>query len=319
MRPLTSHVSARGTFFFTTILHLAMAAKPRALYPAPYIARAPRGLLVAHSRPFSSRPSPTPHQSSTGQKNTAFHVPIPPPKNTRSYVPLPQPRSTKGRPAWPSHVQARQMATTSTQTDALPQAPFPIIQTVADFRQWRAEAFRNGKTVGFVPTMGALHEGHLSLVRQSLAENDLTVVSIFVNPAQFAPTEDLASYPRTLPSDLDKLLALQKDSHGVAAIFAPTVPEMYPSPDGKPFTQHKDKQVGAFVEVQGLQSQMEGASRPQFFRGVATVCTKLFHIVQVRVYCCPTLFTSLTHYTARPCLLWTEGHSTSHHSPALSF
>lgn len=111
-------------------------------------------------------------------------------------------------------------------------------------------------------------------------------MSIFVNPAQFAPTEDLASYPRTLPGDIAKLTSLASSTHGgkagVAAIFAPTVPEMYPSPDGKPFTQVVAQQSGAFVEVHGLQTQMEGASRPTFFRGVATVCTKLFHIVQVR-------------------------------------
>lgn len=109
----------------------------------------------------------------------------------------------------------------------------------------------------------------------------MTVVSIFVNPAQFAPTEDLAAYPRTLVSDIDALqrLAAESSTGGISAIFAPTVPEMYPSPDGKPFTQHVAKQVGAFVEVHGLQHKMEGASRPTFFRGVATVCTKLFHIV----------------------------------------
>jgi pantoate--beta-alanine ligase len=116
-----------------------------------------------------------------------------------------------------------------------------------------------------------------------LAENDETVVSIFVNPAQFAPTEDLSSYPRTLASDVKALSSIStstSSSKGVSSIFAPTVSEMYPSPDGKPFTQHVKDQVGAFVEVQGLAHQMEGASRPTFFRGVATVCTKLFHIVQ---------------------------------------
>lgn len=120
-------------------------------------------------------------------------------------------------------------------------------------------------------------------MRASLAENDLTVVSIFVNPAQFAPTEDLASYPRTLAKDVEALQSLvgpNGQAKGVSAVFAPTVPEMYPSPDGKSFTQHVQDQTGAFVEVQGLQAQMEGRSRPTFFRGVATVCTKLFNIVQ---------------------------------------
>lgn len=162
-------------------------------------------------------------------------------------------------------------------------SPFPIFTTLADFRRWRADKAAHGKRIGFVPTMGALHEGHLGLVRQSLQENDETVVSIFVNPAQFAPTEDLASYPRTLPTDVEALASLHSPSKGaksVAAIFAPTVTEMYPSPDGKLFSQHVDQQVGAFVEVSGLQHKMEGASRPTFFRGVATVVTKLFHVVQ---------------------------------------
>jgi pantoate--beta-alanine ligase len=105
-------------------------------------------------------------------------------------------------------------------------------------------------------------------------------VSIFVNPAQFAPTEDLASYPRTLSSDIEALSSLHSTTGRISAIFAPTVAEMYPSPDGQPFTQHVKDQVGAFVEVQGLQNEMEGFSRPTFFRGVATICTKLFHIVE---------------------------------------
>jgi pantoate--beta-alanine ligase len=104
-------------------------------------------------------------------------------------------------------------------------------------------------------------------------------VSIFVNPAQFAPTEDLSSYPRTLSTDVEALRSLSSTSK-VSAVFAPTAAEMYPSPDGRPFTQHVEDQQGAFIEVQGLAHQMEGASRPTFFRGVATVVTKLFHVVQ---------------------------------------
>lgn len=103
------------------------------------------------------------------------------------------------------------------------------------------------------------------------------MVSIFVNPAQFAPHEDLGAYPRTLPSDSEALARLSSGSHKVDVIFAPNVQEMYPSG----FTQVVDDQVGAFVEVKGLSHQMEGGSRPTFFRGVATVCTKLFHIVEV--------------------------------------
>lgn len=118
------------------------------------------------------------------------------------------------------------------------------------------------------------------VVKHSLRETDVTVVSIFVNPAQFAPTEDLSSYPRTMASDVEALSSLDAGRGKIGAIFAPTVVEMYPSPDGRPFTQHVKEQVGAFVEVAGLQHKMEGASRPTFFRGVATVVTKLFHVVQ---------------------------------------
>ncbi|KAN0065341.1 pantoate-beta-alanine ligase [Thecaphora frezii] len=160
----------------------------------------------------------------------------------------------------------------------IPDSPIPIFTTVQAYRQWRAKVAAQGKTVGFVATMGALHEGHMSLVQASLEENDHTVVSIFVNPAQFAPTEDLASYPRTLESDIGKLALLtsREGSRPVSAAFVPSVAEMYPSG----FTQIVEDQMGAFVEVKGLAHQMEGGSRPTFFRGVATVVTKLFHIIQ---------------------------------------
>ncbi|KAJ9478820.1 Pantoate--beta-alanine ligase [Pseudozyma hubeiensis] len=128
--------------------------------------------------------------------------------------------------------------------------------------------------------MGALHDGHLKLVQESLRENDYTVVSIFVNPAQFAPTEDLASYPRTVEADIAKLATLSDSASGsdrrVNVAFVPSVKEMYPNG----FTQVVADQIGAFVEVKGLSHQMEGGSRPTFFRGVATVVTKLFHIIQ---------------------------------------
>lgn len=143
--------------------------------------------------------------------------------------------------------------------------------------------------------MGALHEGHLCLVRKSLAENDLTVLSIFVNPAQFAPHEDLATYPRTLEQDIAALTTISlahslanphskngaSSSHDVvvrqpSAVFLPNAKEMYPSG----ITQDVSAQKGAFVEVKGYSHQMEGKSRPTFFRGVATVVTKLFNVVQ---------------------------------------
>jgi pantoate--beta-alanine ligase len=124
----------------------------------------------------------------------------------------------------------------------------------------------------------------LYLVRRSLAENDLTVVSIFVNPAQFAPHEDLATYPRTLQRDLE-LLAAEKlhsssDVRTPSAVFLPTVSEMYPSG----IVQNVAEQKGTFVEVKGYSHQMEGVSRPTFFRGVATVVTKLFNAIQVSSY-----------------------------------
>jgi len=120
-------------------------------------------------------------------------------------------------------------------------------------------------------------------VKRSLAENELTVVSIFVNPAQFAPHEDLATYPRTLPHDLSLLSALEyqpseppNTPHTTSAVFLPSVKDMYPSG----ISQDVSQQKGTFVEVKGYGEEMEGRSRPTFFRGVATVVTKLFNIVQ---------------------------------------
>ena len=115
-------------------------------------------------------------------------------------------------------------------------------------------------------------------VRRSLAENDLTVLSIFVNPAQFAPHEDLATYPRTLPRDLELLSEVSVSGRSAAAVFVPTVNEMYPSG----IVQSVDQQKGTFVEVKGYGHQMEGRTRPTFFRGVATVVTKLFNVIEVR-------------------------------------
>jgi len=119
-----------------------------------------------------------------------------------------------------------------------------------------------GETVGFVPTMGALHEGHLSLVRASCTRTDVTVVSIFVNPTQFAPDEDLDAYPRDLERDLALL-----EAEGVDYVFTPTTAEMYP--------------VGSTVAVDpgAVAVRWEGESRPHHFGGVATVVTKLFNIV----------------------------------------
>ncbi|KAF9447724.1 pantothenate synthetase [Macrolepiota fuliginosa MF-IS2] len=172
----------------------------------------------------------------------------------------------------------------------LPPSSIPLLTTAAAFREWREIARREQKTVGYVPTMGALHEGHLSLVRRSLAENDLTVLSIFVNPAQFAPHEDLATYPRTLEHDIVALAPVSFSSFNhtngtvhpgpiirqPSAIFLPNAKEIYPSG----ITQDVSAQKGTFVEVKGYSHQMEGKSRPTFFRGVATVVTKLFNVIQ---------------------------------------
>ncbi|MGA9812929.1 MAG: pantoate--beta-alanine ligase [Terriglobales bacterium] len=134
-----------------------------------------------------------------------------------------------------------------------------ICHTIDEVRAARGK----GKTVGLVPTMGALHEGHLSLVRMAKAQCDRVVVSIFINPLQFGPNEDLAKYPRDFERDRDLL-----EREGVDFIFAPGVEEMYPP--------------GAitYVTVEGLSDKLCGRSRPGHFRGVTTVVSKLFHIVE---------------------------------------
>ncbi len=119
------------------------------------------------------------------------------------------------------------------------------------------------KTIGFVPTMGALHEGHLNLVRAAREQNDVVIASIFVNPTQFAKNEDLSRYPRNLEHDAALLAAL-----GVAYLFTPTSDEIYL--DG----------FATYVNVEGLSEVLEGASRPGHFRGVATVLTILFNLVR---------------------------------------
>ena len=155
----------------------------------------------------------------------------------------------------------------------LPESTIPLLTNLASCRKWRQQVRDDRKSVGFVATMGALHAGHLSLVRHSKQANDKTVVSIFVNPAQFAPHEDLSTYPRTIEEDLQKL----EEIGGVDAVFLPGVKDMYPSG----IVQDVEEQRGTFVEVKGYGSQMEGRSRPSFFRGVATVVTKLFNAVEV--------------------------------------
>jgi len=137
-----------------------------------------------------------------------------------------------------------------------------VVRRVRAMKEACAAARAQGKTIGFVPTMGALHEGHLSLVRRVRAQADLTVVSIFVNPTQFGSSEDFTRYPRDLVRDADVLAR-----EGVDVLFAPEPDEIYPP------------EAATFVEVAGLSDKLEGKSRPGHFRGVAIVVAKLFGIV----------------------------------------
>ncbi|ACT05900.1 pantoate/beta-alanine ligase [Dickeya chrysanthemi Ech1591] len=135
-----------------------------------------------------------------------------------------------------------------------------------ELRRWR----QYGKRIALVPTMGNLHDGHLTLVDEARARADIVVVSIFVNPLQFERADDLARYPRTLQEDCEKLTR-----RGVDLVFAPAPDTLYPN----------GLQQQTFVEVPGLSQMLEGASRPGHFRGVATVVSKLFNLVQPDVAC----------------------------------
>jgi pantoate--beta-alanine ligase len=135
-----------------------------------------------------------------------------------------------------------------------------VINTIAEMRKLRRQL---SEPVGFVPTMGYFHEGHLSLVRQARKENSTVVVSIFVNPTQFGPGEDFQDYPRDLNRDLE-LLEREK----VDIVFVPSEEEMYP------------RDFNSWVDVEKVTERLEGASRPGHFRGVATICAKLFNIIQ---------------------------------------
>ncbi len=135
-----------------------------------------------------------------------------------------------------------------------------IVKTITDTRSLRSHLTGS---VGLVPTMGYLHQGHLSLVRQAKMENDVVIVSIFVNPTQFAPSEDYTTYPRDLERDLS---LLQKEKTDI--VFIPSAEEMYP------------KDFNSWIKVDGISERLEGASRPGHFQGVTTVVTKLFNIVQ---------------------------------------
>ena len=143
-----------------------------------------------------------------------------------------------------------------------------IFQQPEAMRAWAQDQRKRGTLIGLVPTMGFLHEGHASLMRLALQQADTVVVSVFVNPTQFAPNEDLAAYPRDFEHDVQLL-----KQEGVAAVFAPTPELMYP-----PGFQSE-------VQVKGLTSLLEGRTRPTHFAGVTTVVSKLFHIVQPDIAC----------------------------------
>ena len=138
-----------------------------------------------------------------------------------------------------------------------------VIRAIGELREYLRQIATSERSVGFVPTMGYLHSGHMELVKRAKAENAVLVVSIFVNPLQFGPTEDLARYPRDLPRDSGML-----EEGGVDILFAPGVEDMYPRP------------METVVDVPGLGGELEGAVRPGHFAGVATVVCKLFNIVQ---------------------------------------
>ena len=138
-----------------------------------------------------------------------------------------------------------------------------IVSKIQDLKGYLAQERLNNRRIGFVPTMGALHAGHLSLVKRCVDENDICVVSVFVNPTQFNDKKDLETYPRTLEKDCELL-----QSAGCDYVFAPSVEEMYPEPDTRVFDFGKVMQV------------MEGARRPGHFNGVAQVVSKLFYIVE---------------------------------------
>ncbi len=138
-----------------------------------------------------------------------------------------------------------------------------VFETINELQSHLDALRESGKTIGFVPTMGALHDGHIQLVKTCVSQNDVTVVSIFVNPIQFNNPEDLAKCPRTVEPDSEKL-----ESAGCSVLFTPSEKEMYPEPDT------------TVMEFGGLEKVMEGRFRPGHFRGVGVVVKKLFEIVK---------------------------------------
>lgn len=175
--------------------------------------------------------------------------------------------------------------------ETIPGSPISVLRTVTGIRDWASTACRTGSRddgvsdegLALVPTMGALHEGHLRLIRDAVRRgHDKIVVSIYVNPAQFGLAEDLDLYPKTWEADCAALRALHEELEAEKqaplrmAVFAPTTREMYPSG----FPGQEVDSDGSFVTITPVGGLLEGRTRPTFFRGVATVCMKLFNIVQ---------------------------------------
>jgi pantoate--beta-alanine ligase len=144
--------------------------------------------------------------------------------------------------------------------------PLQIIKSPSKMQKLAESVRRNGKTIGLVPTMGAIHEGHLKLVDIAVKKTDYVIASIFVNPTQFGPKEDFSKYPRAFKSDCEKL-----EKAGVDVIFHPSVSDMYPD------------NYSTYVDVGEMTTILEGARRPIHFRGVATVCAKLFNITKPHI------------------------------------
>lgn len=139
-----------------------------------------------------------------------------------------------------------------------------VFESASELSTFLGKQRKDGKTIGFVPTMGALHEGHLSLITHARKENDLTVISIFINPTQFNNKEDLEKYPRVVEEDLVKLESIQSD-----VVFLPDVKEMYPE------GVQSEK-----LDLNGLDTYMEGKFRPGHFEGVATIVKRFFEIIK---------------------------------------
>ncbi len=144
--------------------------------------------------------------------------------------------------------------------------PLQIIKSPSKMQALAESVRRKGKIIGLVPTMGAIHEGHLRLVDIAVKKSDFVIASIFVNPTQFGPGEDFSKYPRAFKSDCEKL-----EKAGVKAVFHPSVGDMYPD------------NYSTFVDVGEITTILEGARRPGHFRGVATVCAKLFNIIKPHI------------------------------------